>query len=149
MTATNFKTLLRKNLDDVKKPEPLPEGSYRGIITNYSFGESAKKKTPFILFEVTVNEAMDGVDQDELASALQGHPITTKKLRSTFYVTDESLFRVKDFMSSMGIEISGRTLDEALPEVKNQEVLMEVSKRPSEDGETFYNDIAKIVGANA
>ena len=144
--APNFKSLLQRNLDDVKRPEPIPEGSYRGQIRNFTYGASAQKKTPQVDFEIVPTEAMDGVDQDELSVALQGEPLHTKKMRSTFYITDESLFRLKEFLASCGIETQGRTLDETIPETKGMEVLIDVAKLSNKDGTGYFNNITKISG---
>jgi len=147
--APNFKALLTKNLDDVRKPEPIPEGSYKGMVKSFSYESSARKQTPFVRFVVTVMEAMQGVDADDLETALQGQPITSKTLRADFYLTDEALFRLKDFLASLGIDTRGKTLDESIPEALRQEVLIDVTRQPSEDGSTFYNNISKITGAEA
>ena len=146
MTATNFKNLLRKNLDDVKKPEPVPEGSYRGKLLSYSMENSARKGTPYVRFQVGLREALEGVDTDELKEALQGAALETKKLRKDFYMTDEALYRLKDFFKSLSIEIQGRSIEECLVDTKDQEVLVEVTKRPSEDGKEFYNDVKEMSG---
>lgn len=144
--TTNFKELLRKNLDDVKKPEPLPEGSYRGTIFKFDFDVSARKQTPFVRFTVVPQEAMDGVDGDELATALQGKALSEKQFRKDYYLTEDALHRLKALIASMGIPVEGRTLDESLPETKGQNVIFEVTKRASEDGSVFYNDVGEMKG---
>jgi hypothetical protein len=144
--APNFKTMLRKNMDDVKKPQPIPEGTYRARVASHSFDESAQKKTPFVRFQVVPTDAADGVDTDDLETSLQGQALTSKKLRCDFYLTDEALFRLKDLFVSCGIDSSGRTLEECIQEMDHKTVLIDVTKSPSQDGETFYNNIKTMRG---
>jgi len=144
--APNFKAMLRKNMNDVKKPQPIPEGTYRGRISGHSYDESAQKKTPFVRFQIIPQEAAEGVDSDDLATTLQGQPITSKKLRMDYYLTDEALYRLKDLFASCGIDSDGRTLEECIQDMDHKNVLIEVTKSPSQDGETFYNNIKLMRG---
>lgn len=142
----NFKALLTKNLDDIKKPTALPAGSYRGVIRGHTFDSSARKGTPFVRFEVILSEALDGVDQEDLALALASKPLAERKFRKDYFLTEDALYRCKDMLTSLGIETAGRTLDETIPETTRQEVLVELSLRPSEDGKDNYNDISDMKG---
>ena len=63
----DFTSLLEKKLDDVEAPALLPQGSYVMTIAGYRTGESAKKKTPYVEFDLKISSAMDDVDQEELA----------------------------------------------------------------------------------
>jgi hypothetical protein len=141
-----FKTMLRKSMDDIKKPEPIPEGTYLGRIKGHSFEESSQKKTPFVRFNVIPHEPQAGVDTDDLAVALQGQPLSTKKLRMDYYMTEEALFRFKDLCTSLGIDTSGRSIEECVQETEGKEVLIDVIRAPSQDGESFYNNIKLMRG---
>ena len=146
--APNFKELFRKNMDDVKKPEPLPEGSYRGLIRDYTFGETPKK-TPYIEFGVIPQEALEGVDQAELEASLQGSNLADKKLRFTQYITENSLFMVKGFLQSLGLDTQGRTLDELIPETRGQSIIFQLAKVPNKQGDGWYNNITEAKGEHA
>ena len=86
------------------------------------------------------------MDSDELSTALQGQPITSKKLRMDYYLTDEALYRLKDLFTSCGVDSDGRTLEECIQDMDHKNVLIDVTKSPSQDGETFYNNIKLMRG---
>jgi hypothetical protein len=147
MAAANFKTYLRQNLEDIKKPKAVPAGSYRGIIKGHELGESAQKKTPQIKFNMVLTEAMEGVDPMDLTEALNGEPLSSKKVSTTFYLTDTALYRLKGFLEDLGIEVGGgRTLEEAIQDTNNAEVLIELLQKPTQSGEDFYNEVGKVTG---
>ena len=79
--AVDFKSLLQKPADSVKKPMPLPAGTYRGIITSREFGVSRNKGTPFVRFTVQPQFA----ESDIPAEDLEGVEIAKRSLRSDFY----------------------------------------------------------------
>lgn len=64
--AVDFKTLLSKPLDEIKRPPALPAGTYHGIVQKYEFGESDKNKTPFVRFTFTIAMAGEDIDPSEL-----------------------------------------------------------------------------------
>lgn len=139
----DFSTLLKTPTDNIKAPKPLPAGTYRGMLTKFEFGESKQKKTPFVQFEAKVSSA----EADVEPSDLEGVDLSSKTLRVTYYLTADSQFRVVDLAKSCGHQTSGRSLGEVIQDLSmNTPVLMEVTQRPSQDGETFYNDVAKVRG---
>lgn len=85
--------------DAVEKPKPLPEGTYELQILGFKFDESGQKKTPFVEFTCGVM-ANVSADADELEKAggtnkANGNP---KELRLTFYITDDSKWRLAQFL---------------------------------------------------
>lgn len=142
-TNVDFSKLLAKPVDQIKKVPALPAGTYDGVIQKYEFGESTQKKTPYVRFFLGVTAARDDVDPADLAEI----DLSKKILRSDFYITDDSEYRLKDFLETLGIDSAGRTLGEMIPESINQGVVMSVTQRNNpNDPEQIYNDIAKIVG---
>ena len=137
--APNFASLLNKPADDVKRPVTLPEGTYFGVIQGHEFGESSQKKTPFVQFNITLSHADDDVD-------LEGLEVDNKKVRTTFYLTDESMYRLTDFIKSLGIETDGRTLGELIPQTTGQSVKVDLAKRPNQAGDDYFNDVKRASG---
>lgn len=143
MATVDFKTLLSTPTDDIKPPRPLPPGTYRGMIVKHEFDKSKQKETPFVRFDVKVASA----EADVPAEDIEGIDLAAKTLRATYYLTPDSSFRIVDLAKSCGHNPSGRSLGELIADLSmNTPVLMEVTQRPSQDGETFYNDIAKMRG---
>lgn len=142
MSAPNFKDLLAKPVDQIEKPKPVPPGTYNGVIKGFTFGESKDKKTPYVRFALAITGPGDDVDPE----LLTGVDLSKKQLRRDYYITDDALFMLKDLVTSVGIDSSGRTLDSMIPELVNNPVLIEVIQRSSQDGSEMYNDVKNLKG---
>jgi len=142
--SVDFRQLLSKPLDDVKRPPPLPGGTYKGRVKGFELGESTQKKTPFVRFNLSV----ESPGEDVPAESLVDIDLTKKSLRRDYFLTEDAYYRVKEFLESLGINTSGRTLDETLPETQNAEVLMTVvlSLNRNDPKAPPYNEVSDIVG---
>jgi len=140
--AVDFKGLLSKRVDDVKKPKPLPAGTYNGIVTAFTYGESTQKQTPYVKYTCKIHSAQDDVDEADL----EGIDLSKKELNVTFYLTQDAEWRVVEFIKSCGVDTSGRALGECIPDVVQASVILAVTQRMSKDGVDTFNDVAKAVG---
>lgn len=142
---TKIQSLLSKNADEIEKPKPLPPGQYQFIVTGHEFGESAQKKTPFVSFKVRPVAPGPDVDQTALAQVKEWNK---KEMKYDFYITEDALFRLKDFIGHCGIGTSGRPLDACIPELTNQSFTGVVAQSISEkDHETVYANIVSSMAA--
>lgn len=122
----NFTSLLEKKLDDVEAPALLPQGSYVMTIAGYRTGESAKKKTPYVEFDLKISSAMDDVDQEELAKVKN---LQDKTLKTQFYLNEDALFRLKDFCKKTGVPTEGKSFTEILSEIAGAQLIGIVNHR--------------------
>lgn len=116
----NLSHLLGKKTGDVEKPKPFPIGHYLWNITAYGIVESSKKKTPGIEFQVKMVEPMDDVDEDDLGLVKNPHE---RQKRLTFWLTEDSLWRLKDFLIALGVNDDDKTLEELLPETVGEQFI--------------------------
>jgi len=114
MTQANFAALLETNVDVIEKPKVMPMGTYAFKVLDHEFGESSQKKTPFVQFNCSPISALEDVDEELLAEIPKWQE---RKMRVTLYITDDSLFRLKDFLEHCGLDATDRTLAELIPEV--------------------------------
>jgi hypothetical protein len=143
----DFTSLLSKKVDDVKPPAALPEGTYDGIISKFEFRESKERKTPMLAVELKFLSAHDDVNAEELAEIENLTAITRTQ---NFILTDNALFRLADFIKSCGINTVGRSMNETIPELIGQSVLISVSHRlDPQDPTKKYWDIKELTGAHA
>jgi hypothetical protein len=142
--AVNFRELLNVKADDVKAPAVLPEGTYYGNIDRYEFGESSKAKTPYLRYTVKFHSAGDDISPDDL----EGIDLSSRKLSNNFWLTPDALFRLKDFISSLGIAVEGRTLEELIPETAGMGVIAYVTQRMNPDNpeDPPRNEIKSLKG---
>lgn len=122
----DFTSLLEKKLDDVEAPALLPQGSYVMTIAGYRTGESAKKKTPYVEFDLKISSAMDDVDQEELAKVKN---LQDRTLKTQFYLNEDALFRLKDFCKKTGVPTEGKSFTEILSEIAGAQLIGIVNHR--------------------
>jgi len=98
----NFASILDESPDHVDQPKARPTGPYIFTVGAPSYGKSRKKGTPFIEFPLRAIAAEDGVDPDALdeAGGIEGF-----KTRVTFYLTEDSVFRLDLFHEHCGIDL--------------------------------------------
>lgn len=142
--ATNFNHLLSKPADDVKRPPLLPAGTYHGRVSSHKFDESANKKTPYCRYQIDIQSA--GADIEP--SMMDGIDLSKRQLRKDFYLTDDALWRLKDFLVSCGIPSHGRSMAEMVPDAINQPVILSVTQRKVENSDEFFNEIGDLKGAS-
>jgi len=139
-TTPNFGALLDKPASDVERPKPLPQGSYHCVVKGLPrFDKSSKKFTEFVEFTLQPTAAGEDVDEEDLA-AMGG--ITNKTIRATYYITEDALWRLKDFLSHCGIEEDG-SLRNMIDQTPNCEVIAFIKHRASEDGQSVFAELAK------
>jgi len=145
--SIDYKSLLSRPADSVKKPPLKPSGTYFGIIKEHKFDVTREKKTPFVRF--TFNNIMPGPDlsHDALRDAETGEMIdlTRWNPHKDFFLTDDALYRLKEFMVSVGVPHEGRMLDEMLPETRGMAVTLQVTQGTTTDGKLF-NNIGDVTG---
>jgi hypothetical protein len=110
---STFGNLLSKKVDQVEKPKPLPEGTYVGQVLSHALGKSQKKQTPQVEFTLAIIEAGSDVDSTALEAAgglnrSDGNPRTMKL---TYYITEDSLFRLSEFLKHLGLGDSTESME--------------------------------------
>ena len=133
---TDFRKLLGTLADDVKKPEPLPQGQYLANITKWETFESSLQKTPGI--KVSMNLVAPGPDvaEGELIAAGGAEAVAKRKMSMNFYLTDDATYRLKEFLEGpCSIDMTGRSFAEALPEIVGVSIMVTISHRLTEKQE--------------
>jgi hypothetical protein len=149
---TNLSSLLAISADDAKRPVALPDGTYYGIIK--SFGEISSKnpnkdtgeKTPGLQFRINLTHAHPDVDLSDYEKE-GGKPVAERTFNHDMYVTENSVWRLGEFLKSLGLDTAGRSLAELVPSAVNQAVLVEIAKNPAKDGKGYYNELKSVTGA--
>jgi hypothetical protein len=148
MASPNFGALLDKAPSEVERPKPLPEGQYLWIIQGLPrYDKSSKKQTEFVEFTLKAQQAAPDVDQDELA-AMGG--IADKTTKATYYITEGSLWRLKEFLEHCGIDLDTHdSLRAAIEETVNCLVVGFIKHEASNDGESVFARLGKTANAEA
>ncbi len=149
--AIDFKTLLSKPLDDVKRPPSLPAGTYYGTIKKFEWVESrwenkeTGEKDPQVKFTLSITRA----GEDVAPERLEGIDLSKRQLSREMPIGGGNEWVTKQFLDNIGVVTAGRTFGETVPEAVNAQVMFEVTERPNPkepDGPSF-NDVRTMRAA--
>ncbi len=144
MAAPKFSDILKNaTIGSIEKPKPYPEGSYVALIAGIEYGETkSEKKTPYARLNLKLVQALSDVKPEELAAY---GDIAGKSVRLDFYLTEDALFRLQDFiLEDMGLDMKGQTLDQALPQIINNQVGIHIKHTFDEkDPSKIYTNVDK------
>lgn len=132
MNAPNFSSILDQQASDIEPPKNLPVGSYVCLVDGrHETGESSQKKTPYVRFTLRPTEAMEDVDQEALEEA---GGIGSQTIRADFYLTENSAYRLKEFLEHCGIDSEGRTIRQMLDDAPGSTVIATIRHEMANDG---------------
>jgi len=150
-TRPNFGSLLDKAPSEIERPKPGPEGSYLWVVQGLPRQDkSSKKQTEFVEFTLKCVQAGDDVDPEALAAYLTMPDGTKKPLgdftqKATFYLTDNSLWRLKSFLEACGLDVDqAESLRQCIEETPNCQVVGYVKHEASSDGESLFARVDKF-----
>lgn len=69
--------------------------------------------------------------------------LAKRQLRRDFFITEDALWRLDEFLGALGIELTGRSYEETIPEAVGKNVEIEVQQYMNQQ----TNDIGNQVGA--
>lgn len=151
----DFTQLLKRPLNDIKRPDNLPPGTYHGTILNYEVQENQNTKNTYVRFNCRITGPGDDIPVEMLQRA-DGTQIdvSKKRVHSDFYLTDDAYYRIVEALQSMGIDTTDRDLSQTLPETLNQQVLLSITLTPSRKQvpgapPEFFNNCDRLIGTNA
>lgn len=142
VSKPNFGALLNTPAGEIERPKPLPQGSYVVMVQGLPrFDKSAKKQTEFVEFTLKLLSAAEDVDADELKD-LGG--LAEKTIKDTYYLTEASLWRLKDFLANCDLDTEGEeTLQELIEETPGKQVGIFIKHEASQDGQSVFARVGK------
>jgi hypothetical protein len=143
--SVNFNDLLSRPVSSAKKPPLKPAGTYTAIISSYILEVSKRNKTPYVRFTLNNLQPTGSIPEAQCKDT-DGEPINFSKWtpHKDFFITDDSIYRLRNFIEDLGLPIEGRSFEEVLPEMRGQAVLVEVTHVTSEDGTNVYANVSDV-----
>lgn len=130
-----FGSILDKPISEIKEPVPMPTGSYVFVVHGLPrYDKSSKKQTEFVEFTCNYVDALDDVDPDALKEA---GGFAGKSIKNTFYLTEESVYRLKEFLAHLGID-EADSLRPMIEEATGRQFIGQVRHEPSQDGSRIF-----------
>lgn len=144
----DFSKLLQKSVTSAERPKPKAPGSYNAVVKGHEFGESAQKKTPYVRFHL--NNVSPGPEVDQQENIANGIDLTKWTPYKDYFLTDDALYRLREFIESCGISVEGRSFNETIPEVVGKPVIFEcVNTTSAKEGKeaTIFSNVGDLTGA--
>lgn len=152
----DFGALYNKPAGQAKRPPVLPKDDYRGMIVGaHSDGEMGDNKTPYVQWPVRLTDwgpsvpdswtVYDTTTNAMVETSKSDVDITKRQLQARFFVTDDALPMLDDFLRSCGIDMEGKTYGEVLPQVVGKQVIVSVGQYTNKQTFEVRNVVDKIV----
>lgn len=144
--ATAFSSILDKAPTEVERPKPLPVGSYTTVLLGQPrFDKSSKKQTEFVEFTHKLIGVGEDVDEEALKEALGDKALNEVTMKNTFYLTEGSIWRLKDFLGNCGLDVEDdkTSLREMIEETPGKSVGIFINHEASQDGQAVFARIGK------
>lgn len=151
MANPDFAGILNRQSGEVERPKPLPIGQYVWKLKGMpEFDKSNVKGTPYAEFTCIPIQALDTVDPDALEEALTRKSgkkqLSDMVQKLTFYLTDDSLFRLKEFaINDLQVateeEVADKSLAALIEMMPNGTFIGTIKHVPSKDGKGVYANI--------
>ena len=137
--AQSFSSVLDTPVGDIERPKPAPVGSYVCVVQGQpKIDKSAKKRTEYVEYALKPLEALDDVDEDALAD----WGIKDKTFRITFYITEKSIYRLKEFLEHCGVDMNGEgSMRQYIAEAAGKQVVAHIVHEASKDGSAVYGSV--------
>lgn len=149
----NFSSILDIDDEDVQRPAQAPIGTFLFTVRGLPRADfSSKKGTEFREYTLVAMQAMDDVDEESLDEFLTMPSGEKRKLseapfpKATFYLTDNSLFMLKDFLDACGVE-SGGKLRDRIDKANGCQVLGKIKHTPRQSGDGIRAEFANFMPA--
>ena len=146
-TATaSFGSILDRAPSEIEKPKPMPQGSYTTVLVGQPrFDKSTKKQTEYVEFTHKILSAGEDVDTDDLATYLgDSKKLNEVQMKNTFYLTEGSIWRLKEFLEHCGIDMDEvESLREGIEATPGKQVGIFINHEASQDGTSVFARIGK------
>lgn len=145
MAAPNFASVLDRPSTEVVRPPACPVGNYicahQGLPRR---DKSSKKQTEYVEFQLKPISVVEGTVDAEAVAELGGLG-NFPNFRLTFYMTEKSGYRLKEYLQDdLKLEWNEdeTTLWEVAQTTASQQVMVTLKHTPTEDGKGVFHEIA-------
>ncbi len=135
----DFNALLKKPLDDVKRPPAPPAGTYYGIIKAFKFQESRweNRETgePDAQVRYTISNIEPG--DDVATELLDGVDLSKRQFNAELPLSGGNEWVTKTFLDASGVQTAGgRGFGETVPEAIGKAVMFDLTHQLNKDDPT-------------
>jgi hypothetical protein len=145
----DFRELLAKPIDDLKRPPPPPAGTYYGTVASFKFSETRWENEDGekdLLVTYALKGIEPGPDVLALGDGVMADVKLEGKLRAELPVTGPNAYVTKLFLDSLGIARPGAGFGELCPEATGHAVMFDIVHRPNKTDPTAppFTDVRNL-----
>jgi hypothetical protein len=149
----DFTAWLSRPAGKAVRPPPLPVEMYAGKVQSYEYGDNNTNKTPYVRYQLSLTEWPEDVPEEKrVFKDREGNevPINLQRvrLRRDFYLTDDALWRLDEFLRSCDIEPEGHDYGEVCPQAVGCNVTIEVQQYLNRTTNELGNQVGQVFGPN-
>jgi hypothetical protein len=153
--AQVFSDLLNLDAGSVRPPPLKPAGSYNGLIEGFKLDKSKHEQTPFVrvsIHNITPGENVtpESLLHDDGKGGMVPMDLSKYKPSKDFFLTNNALYRLTDFIKSLGVKVEGRSVAACLSDIKGLPVILDIvqeTRTNSQTGETnLVNNVSALKG---
>lgn len=155
----DFSSIAKQAAGQSKKPPQMPAGSFPGVIKSFEWGDNNKNKTPYVRLMLGFTgfpadladswEEFDNETQKSTSVSKGDIDLGKRQMRKDFYMTDDSRYRMDEFLKLMGVncgtEDAPRSYEETLPELIGAAVLVDVEHQLNQQTNSTYTQVGKVI----
>ena len=131
----DFSALLSRPAGKAIKPPILPVELYPAIVHRFEHGDQNRQRTPYVRFLVGLTDWPESIppgspDRQYLDADGNSQEIdlSRRQFHADFYITEDALGILDDFLRSCGINLTGLSYNEAVPQVVGAQCLARVGQ---------------------
>jgi hypothetical protein len=140
----DFSQLLRRPAGRGVRPAVLPIEVYPGIIRRFEYGDQNRNKTPYVRYFVALTGWPESVPPHErMHKDADGNMVeidlSRRQFTADFYLTDEAIAMLDNFLRSCGLELEGMTYEAVVPQAVGAQVLCRIGQYINEQSNETVN----------
>jgi hypothetical protein len=137
-----FADILNRQAGSAERPKPLPVGTYLAMVKGQYEEITAKSGNKGLQFTLQILQAAEDVDEASLAEALNGKPLGDKTTKTTFWTSEDALWRLDKFLEDLGMELGTATYSQVLASTPGKQVMISLKHKPTQDGTSVFSEVA-------
>lgn len=155
----DFSSIAKQAAGQAKKPPRMPPGDFPAVVKSFEWGDANKNKTPYVRLNIGFTgfpadlpeewEEFDNEAQKSVTVKRSDIDLSKRQMRKDFYMTDDSRYRMDEFLKLMGVNCgtpdAPRSYEETLPELVGAQVLAEVQHQLNQQTNETYTQIGKVI----
>lgn len=147
----DFSQYMRKPAGQATKPAALFPADYPAVVASFEKPAENKNGNVFIRFQFRLTGWGNAVPEDEkFVKDKDGKPTDTpidptkRQMRRDFFMTEDALYRLDEFIRACGVNPEGQSYEETIPQCVGANVSVGVEQYVNQKSNEIGNNIGNV-----